>query len=81
MNKFYRLLLNLIPVFFFLAIVYFSTGSMGSFNQTNLGLFDSPSASSISGFGTFEQKIFGTALLFLLFLMIRSSFEKKPTAN
>ncbi len=81
MNKFPRLILNLIPVFIFLAIVYFSTGSVGSFNQTHLGLFDSPSASNISGFGTFELKIFGTAFLFLLFLMIQSSFEKKSTVH
>ena len=81
MNKFPRLLLNLAPVLIFLAIVYFSTGSLGTFNETNLSFFDSPSSSSISGFGSFDQKLFGMALMFLLFLMIRSGFEKKSTAH
>lgn len=76
MNRFPKLLLNLIPVFIFLAIVYFSTGSSSAFNDTAMNLFDNPNSSGIMGFGSAEQKILGIAFLFLFFMMFRSAFEK-----
>jgi len=80
MNKFPRLLINLIPVFIFLAIVYSSVGSSSIFNATQINFFDNPSSSNIMGFGSAEQNILCIAFLFLLFLMFRSATEKSRPA-